>query len=53
MVVVDPRRTETVRKLSTQWTPILPGTDTAMLAATLYVIVSEGRLERQPLRNRT
>jgi len=47
VVVVDPRRTETVRKLSTQWIPILPGTDTAMLAATLYVIVNEGRLERE------
>jgi len=45
VVAVDPRRTETVRKLSTWWIPILPGTDTAMIAAMLYVIVKEGCLE--------
>ena len=47
VVVVDPRRTETVRKLATQWVPILPGTDSAMLAAMLFVIVAEGFLDRQ------
>ncbi len=47
VVVVDPRRTATVRKLATQWVPILPGTDSAMLAAMLYVIVAEGFLDRQ------
>jgi molybdopterin guanine dinucleotide-containing S/N-oxide reductase-like protein len=47
VIVVDPRRTETVRKLSTCWIPILPGTDTAMLAAMLYVIVKEGCLARE------
>jgi anaerobic dimethyl sulfoxide reductase subunit A len=46
VVVVDPRRTATVRKLATQWVPILPGTDTAMLAAMLHVIVAEGLLDR-------
>ena len=47
VIVVDPRRTETVRKLATQWVPILPGTDSAMLAAMLHVIVAEGFLDRQ------
>ena len=47
VVVVDPRRTESVRKLATQWVPILPGTDSAMLAAMLFVIVAEGFLDRQ------
>ncbi len=47
VVVVDPRRTATVRKLATQWVPILPGTDSAMLAAMLYVIVAENFLDRQ------
>ncbi len=47
VIVVDPRRTETVRKLSTRWIPILPGTDTAMLAAMLYVIVKEDFLSHE------
>ncbi|MGE5257894.1 MAG: molybdopterin-containing oxidoreductase family protein, partial [Hyphomicrobiales bacterium] len=47
VIVIDPRRTETVGKLSTQWIAILPGTDTAMLAALLYVIAEEGRIDRE------
>jgi anaerobic dimethyl sulfoxide reductase subunit A len=47
VIVIDPRRTETVRKLSSQWIPILPGTDTALMAALLYVIAAEGWLERE------
>jgi anaerobic dimethyl sulfoxide reductase subunit A len=47
VVVVDPRRTATVSTLATQWIPILPGTDSAMLAAMLHVIVAEGFLDRQ------
>jgi anaerobic dimethyl sulfoxide reductase subunit A len=47
VIAVDPRRTETARKLSTQWIPILPGTDTAMLAAMLHVIVEEGYFDRE------
>jgi anaerobic dimethyl sulfoxide reductase subunit A len=47
VIVVDPRRTETVRRLSTRWIPILPGTDTAMLAAMLYVIVEEDSLAHE------
>ena len=47
VVVVDPRRTATVRKLAAQWVQILPGTDSAMLAAMLFVIVAEGFLDRQ------
>jgi anaerobic selenocysteine-containing dehydrogenase len=47
VIVVDPRRTQTVRKLSTQWISILPGTDTAMLAAMLHVIAEEGQVQRE------
>lgn len=46
VVTVDPRRTETARKLSTRWIPILPGTDTAMLAAMLNLIVERGPRSR-------
>ncbi|HIJ57087.1 MAG TPA: molybdopterin-dependent oxidoreductase [Deltaproteobacteria bacterium] len=42
VVVIDPRRSRTVRKLATQWIPIQPGTDTAMMAAVLHVLLEEG-----------
>lgn len=46
VVAVDPRRTPTVETLATRWVPILPGTDTALMAAMLHVIAAEGRLAR-------
>ena len=42
VVIVDPRRSRSVRKLSTHWIPINPGTDTAMMAAALHVLFTEG-----------
>jgi anaerobic dimethyl sulfoxide reductase subunit A len=42
VVVVDPRRTETVRLLGSEWLPVRPGTDSALMLALLYVLVSEG-----------
>ncbi len=42
IVVVDPRRSATVEKLSAEWIPIRPATDAAMLDAMAYVIYSEG-----------
>jgi len=42
VIVIDPRRSRTVQTLATQWIPIHPGTDTAMMAAVLYVLLSEG-----------
>lgn len=44
IVVIDPRRTATVTHLGTQWIPILPGTDTAMMMAVLYVLIEEDLL---------
>ncbi|MBW1962826.1 MAG: molybdopterin-dependent oxidoreductase [Deltaproteobacteria bacterium] len=42
VVVIDPRRSATVKKLASKWIPINPGTDTAMMAAVLHVLISEG-----------
>jgi anaerobic dimethyl sulfoxide reductase subunit A len=42
VVVIDPRRTETARRLGTEWLPVRPGTDSALMLALLYVFISEG-----------
>lgn len=46
VVVIDPRRTATVRHLGTQWLQILPGTDTALMMALLHVLIEEGLVDR-------
>ncbi len=51
IVVVDPRRSDTVDRLEAEWIPIRPATDAAMLDAMAYVIYSEG-LHDQAFLNR-
>jgi anaerobic dimethyl sulfoxide reductase subunit A len=46
VIVLDPRRTRTVRELGTQWIPLLPGTDAALMLAVLYVLIDEGLVDR-------
>ncbi|NLE76995.1 MAG: molybdopterin-dependent oxidoreductase [Chloroflexi bacterium] len=46
VVVVDPRRSATVEELGTQWVPVHPGTDTALMMAMLYVWLEEGLVDR-------
>jgi anaerobic dimethyl sulfoxide reductase subunit A len=41
VVIVDPRRTSTVKSLGTSWIPIYPGTDTALMMALLFVLIDE------------
>lgn len=41
MVSVDPRFTNTAAVCASQWVPIRPGTDAAMLIAMAYVIIEE------------
>jgi len=41
VIVIDPRYTDTAVPVADQWIPIIPGTDTAMMAAMAYVILKE------------
>ena len=45
VIVIDPRRSRTVKNLSAQWIPINAGTDTAMMAAVLHVLFTEGYVD--------
>ena len=42
VVVIDPRRTETAKQLGTEWLPVLPGGDSALMLALLHVFITEG-----------
>ena len=42
IIVVDPRKNDTVLQLDAQWIPLRPATDSAMMDAMAYVIVEEG-----------
>ena len=42
VICIDPRQTMTAVGLADEWVPIRPGTDTAMMTAMAYVMVSEG-----------
>ena len=42
IIVVDPRKNDTVLKLDAEWIPVRPATDSALMDAMAYVIVEEG-----------
>lgn len=46
IVVVDPRESDTARRLGAEWIPIRPATDAAMLDAMAWVIYTEGLHDR-------
>ena len=46
IIVVDPRRSDTVRALGAEWIGLRPATDAALLDAMAYVIWTEGLADR-------
>jgi anaerobic dimethyl sulfoxide reductase subunit A len=46
IVVVDPRRSNTAARLGTEWVPVTPGTDTALMAGLLFVLIRERLVDR-------
>jgi anaerobic dimethyl sulfoxide reductase subunit A len=46
-IVIDPRHTMSVTGLADEWIPIRPGTDTAMMAAMAYIIITEGLVDEE------
>jgi anaerobic dimethyl sulfoxide reductase subunit A len=45
IVAIDPRRTSTVARASTWWIPCRPGTDSALMLATLHELLEDGRVD--------
>ncbi|HUV09245.1 MAG TPA: molybdopterin-dependent oxidoreductase, partial [Spirochaetia bacterium] len=50
VVVIDPRRSRSVRRLGGEWIPILPGTDSALMSAVLWVLIKENLVDREFIR---
>ena len=53
VLVVDPRRSRTVARLADEWVPVRPGTDAALMAAVLYVLLEEDLVDRAYLERYT
>jgi anaerobic dimethyl sulfoxide reductase subunit A len=46
VVAIDPRRTLTAERLCTEWIPVYPGTDSALMLAVLWVLTERGLVDR-------
>lgn len=46
VVVIDPRRSATVKRAATWWLPCRPGTDAALMLAVLHVLFSDALADR-------
>ena len=47
IIVIDPRYSDTALVVADQWIPIIPGTDTAMMAAVAHVILKENLQDQE------
>jgi anaerobic dimethyl sulfoxide reductase subunit A len=45
IIVIDPRRTATAKHTATWWLPCRPGTDSALMLAVLYVLLTENLVD--------
>lgn len=45
IIVIDPRRSETVKTLGAEWIGVRPGTDGALALAAINVLIAEDRLD--------
>ena len=53
IIAIDPRFTDSAAAFARQWVPIRPGTDTAMLIAMAYVMITENLQDREFLEKHT
>jgi anaerobic dimethyl sulfoxide reductase subunit A len=47
IIVIDPRKTNTVQKLATEWIKINPATDTAFMSAVAYVLIKNNYIDQK------
>ena len=53
VLAVDPRRSRTAARLADEWVPVRPGTDAALMAAVLHVLLEEDLVDRAYLERYT
>ncbi len=46
IIVIEPRRTRTVKTLSTEWVQVYPGTDSVLMLAILYELLENDLMQR-------
>ena len=49
VIIIDPRRSESVVGFNAQWMPIIPGTDAALVAGIIYALLEKDRIDEAML----